>query len=295
MRILYNSVWSDVDACDLKADRLHSNIYLLTRFNLKFWRIAKSGMDTRSQEWLQKRFELFEQYCLPSIASQTYENFSWFCLFSEDTPEKYLQRLVELKKLCPQFYPVLLSDTETADHCGAIGSLIDKVRQPEKTLVTLRIDNDDAIALNFIEKAITFVEDQVEPRKIYWFNRGLQYYHKEHVAFSYRFDPNHYPFMINKHPQDGDLNILAFSHRETHREGFAFKYVDSPEMWMEVVHGDNVMNEVHLSLHQRPFTSLDASYKNFIPVKLLTRKMHYVTFLIPRMIKHLIRRIGQKL
>lgn len=295
MRILYNSVWSDVDACDLKADRLHSNTYLLTRFNLKFWRTAKSGMDTRSQEWLQKRFELFEQYCLPSIASQTYGNFAWFCLFADDTPAEYLQRLEYLQQRCPQLYPVLLSESETDAHSAVVTSLIDRVRVQGQPVVTLRVDNDDAIANDFIARAIENTERQKEARTIYWFLRGIQYYHREKIAFAYNFEHNHYPFLINKTPQDGDKNILSFSHGRGHIEGYSQQVIDSDEMWMEVIHDDNVMNEVELTLRQRPVTATDRSVQRFIPLPLHTRQSHYVAFLLPRIARHLMRRIAQKI
>lgn len=45
--------------------------YLLTRFNLALWQEDKNGQTIDRGEWIRKRLELFETYCLPSVAGQT--------------------------------------------------------------------------------------------------------------------------------------------------------------------------------------------------------------------------------
>ena len=49
--------------------------YLLTRFNLTFkeWKTSKNGELVLTDKWLKNRFELFENYCLPSVKNQTYQ------------------------------------------------------------------------------------------------------------------------------------------------------------------------------------------------------------------------------
>lgn len=61
--------------------------FILTRFNLLLWNKDKENKKVRSKEWLEHRFSLFEKYCLPSIKSQTCQDFEWIVLFDSSTPE----------------------------------------------------------------------------------------------------------------------------------------------------------------------------------------------------------------
>ena len=54
---------------------------IITRFNLNLYARDKHDAPTRTERWLEHRFEIFERYCLPSVAAQTNPNFRWLCLF----------------------------------------------------------------------------------------------------------------------------------------------------------------------------------------------------------------------
>lgn len=280
------------EAC--QALQTSCNVYLLTRFNLKFWKTAKSGMDTRSAEWMEKRFGLFETYCVPSVNNQTYQNFLWLCLFADDTPKEWLRRLVEIKKKCKAFYPLLLDDNEGQEHERATARFIDRLHPQGQTVITLRIDNDDAISCDFMAKAVSMANTQVEQKVIYWFESGIQYYHKEKVAFQMKSPHNHYPFLVVKESFHDDMTILAFSHRGNLPDGYVKRILPSEAMWMEVIHDDNVMNEVELNLMQHPYTDERTFQERFVNMPLNTRLYHYFTFLLPRMSRHLMRRLYQK-
>ena len=80
--------------------------FILTRFNLLLWNKDKKGNKVRSKSWLEHRFALFEQYCLPSIENQTCQNFEWIVLFDSTTPEPFKKKIEDYKKECPQLIPV---------------------------------------------------------------------------------------------------------------------------------------------------------------------------------------------
>lgn len=63
--------------------------FLITRFNLNLYERDKHAAPTRTARWLEHRFEVFERYCLPSVAAQTATDFRWLCLFDAATPEPY--------------------------------------------------------------------------------------------------------------------------------------------------------------------------------------------------------------
>lgn len=65
---------------------------IVTRFNLQLW----DGAKPLDVAWLAHRFELFEQYCYPSVVGQTEQNFKWFVSLIEkleDAPHTILRCL----------------------------------------------------------------------------------------------------------------------------------------------------------------------------------------------------------
>ncbi|WP_051227980.1 glycosyltransferase [Gillisia sp. JM1] len=53
--------------------------YILTRFNLRAedWTTTKNNEKVLTEEWLEERFDLFENYCFSSVRNQTNQNFKW--------------------------------------------------------------------------------------------------------------------------------------------------------------------------------------------------------------------------
>lgn len=76
--------------------------YLLTRFNLALWQEDKNGQTIDRGEWIRKRLELFETYCLPSVAGQTCQEFRWILLVDADTPVDLRERIKAYRNVCAQ-------------------------------------------------------------------------------------------------------------------------------------------------------------------------------------------------
>lgn len=87
--------------------------FIITRFNLNLYAQDKHDLPTRTERWLEHRFEVFERYCLPSVAAQTSKNFTWLCLFDAATPEAYRRRIGAYRAVCPQFEPVFYDARQT--------------------------------------------------------------------------------------------------------------------------------------------------------------------------------------
>lgn len=75
----------------------------------------KHDLPTRTDRWLEHRFEVFERYCLPSVAAQTSGNFTWLCLFDAATPESCRRRIEGYKARCPQFEAVYYTAAQAAN------------------------------------------------------------------------------------------------------------------------------------------------------------------------------------
>ena len=82
---------------------------IITRFNLRMgkgYEYDKNKNLTGSEEWLEKRFILFNKYCFPSLKAQLNKNFIWFVLFDSETPDRYKLRIKEYELLFSNFIPI---------------------------------------------------------------------------------------------------------------------------------------------------------------------------------------------
>jgi Putative rhamnosyl transferase len=70
--------------------------FLLTRFNVAFW--AESQAIRLRRGWLAGCFDLFREYCLPSLAAQTRQDFEWIVLVDEQTPDQYRRAIFDLQR-----------------------------------------------------------------------------------------------------------------------------------------------------------------------------------------------------
>lgn len=122
--------------------------FLITRFNLRNprWTSSRSQHPALSDAWLQGRFRLFEQYCLPSVAAQTEPGFTWLVYFDTQTPEQWRPRIEGYRRDCPQFQPVFVDGM--AAFLSDIQARIGAADSPY--LISSRLDNDDCISTDFI-------------------------------------------------------------------------------------------------------------------------------------------------
>ena len=129
-----------------------SNIqhFFLTRFNILVWNIAKVGQKVRTMKWLEHRFSLFEKYCLPSVKSQTCQDFEWIVLFDSMTPDVFKEKISAYQKECHQLIPVFVEPENGRFFADIFRAEIVKRLKAERVLSTY-LDNDDALNVRFVE------------------------------------------------------------------------------------------------------------------------------------------------
>jgi hypothetical protein len=66
---------------------------LITRFNIRVPCGERPTAEWKppSKEWMLHRLDLFERYCLPSVASQSVQNFHWILLVDPNTPAEFMR------------------------------------------------------------------------------------------------------------------------------------------------------------------------------------------------------------
>lgn len=217
---------------------MHSNKnyehVLMTRFNL-----ATPGRESAIRNrpgWLEARFSLFEKYCLPSIAGQTDQRFHWLIYFDEQTPDEFRQRIDRLRKIHPfiPFYTGLFPSDGWSD------SILKTFDFQVDTLLTTRLDNDDALALDYMERVHRAVEDQGLAHGGYNFTHGYilangRLYHMVHPSNAF--------FSWLGPYTTGMTTAPSIPHMQLAEHGRVYQ-IEGSAAWIQMIHGGNVSNKI---------------------------------------------------
>ena len=138
---------------------------------------------------------MFEKFCLPSISAQTNNNFQWIVLFDESTSEGYRSRINEYKEQCKQFLPVFVGEkwhhNFIAVFRGVIKKLCTESGENFDMLLTTYLDNDDALATDFVEDIQTRVVN-FSTGTFLNYSTGLQYFPKSKILLRVDYPHNHF-------------------------------------------------------------------------------------------------------
>jgi hypothetical protein len=208
---------------------------IMTRFNVE--RPRRHDPMRLDPDWLAGRFELFEKYCLPSVAAQTGRDFHWLVYFDADTPEPIRRRIEACREVFP-FVPWF---------CGRIsaefwpGSLAEALPARTPWLLTTRFDNDDALAADHVARlqaAVAYGEPQRGSLNFpqgFVLDEGGKLYALTHLANS---------FASWLEPWDAKARTaISINHLKMTRVG-PVRQLDGAAAWLQVVHGGNVSNKV---------------------------------------------------
>ncbi len=241
-----NSMTSVPQIRSVGQARDSADCVIVTRFNL-----PSAGAESliRAQEgWLRNRIGLFEQYCLPSVLGQTDRSLSWIVYLDPQSPEWLLDRMRPLvdRGVLTVLYRESVTGSELAADIGA-------VLGPDRPdyLLTVNLDNDDALAIDFVER-LRRVDPVADSVAIY-FTNGLA--RSSHALYFQRDRSNAFGAVRERwmSPRTcwADWHILLGRHMPVQRVGGA-------PAWLQVVHGQNVSNRVrgrivHPARYQRIF------------------------------------------
>jgi len=212
--------------------------FILTRFNLRLVELSadldsdKFGNKIDRDQWLVHRFELFERYCLPSMAAQANQDFRWFLFFDEATPSEFRERIERDRNSCPQMQAFYIKGTHIHDY------VLEQVDADTDVLITTRLDNDDA----FHEDAMRVVRDQVgngERDLCVNLRYGLELNGSEAEVISHKYNP--FSSLIETRKSTDFVSIFGSSHGRISslapvRQIYATPY------WLRVIHEQNITN-----------------------------------------------------
>ena len=221
---------------------MHPKVFINTRFNIvlkgNIERVDKAGSATGTNDWLARRFDLFERVCLPSLMAQTDGDFHWLVFFSDRTPEPFLTRINDLHQRFPAFIPCFLADGEMQ---------VRRYRQEVKKLLTLedthiitaRIDNDDAFHITYVERLRAEFHGQDD--EMINFLNGIQYDMDGGVVADLRKHSNPFIARIERIVEGQVKTVLDVMHHQAQDTGL-LRDVDTIPMWLQLIHSGNVLN-----------------------------------------------------
>ncbi len=210
---------------------------IITRFNLKKkgWETSKNNIPVLTTAWLERRFELFENFCFPSIKAQTNQNFKWLVYFDIDTPQKFKDRILGLSIGYPNFIPKYVANMN--EFVPAIQEELKNL--PSEYIISSRIDNDDCLSKYYVE--------EIQKR----FKKST------HLAFDF---PDGYTLQISPDYRIGKKRqlwnpFISFIEENKNpqsvwqKDHAAWKIdplverINKKRTWMSIIHQENKINE----------------------------------------------------
>lgn len=204
---------------------------ILTRFNL-----STPGPESlvRAREgWLRERVDLFERYTVPSILRQSVHDFRWIVYLDPESPRWLLERLTPHIE-SGLFTPLYRESVIWGDAADDVRAL---TRARGSLLLTTNLDNDDALAGDFVERLQRLARLH---RHAALFLRSGLIVHGDNVYLC-RDDENAFCSVV----ESWDTVQTAWRdwHTLLHRH-FPVVTDGGPPAWLQVVHGGNVSNRV---------------------------------------------------
>ena len=275
--------------------------YILTRFNLHLWTKDKKRNETRTDEWLKQRFELFEKICLPSIMNQTNQTFKWIVLFDSETPEFYKKKIQHYQNICKLFCPCFVEAYKSRYFVSVFREEIQKrIEKNTNFLITTYLDNDDALHKNYIEE---IQQMEVKRPTFVSYVYGIQYYTELNIATRVPYTNNHF-ISLAEPLNDYQTNFKTVYGYGSHVDINKHKrietvYIKNPQQdrWIEVIHETNMDNDVKMTFDTKLIKDVDQLKKEYgidIQLSKCSKNIFYSTFLY-RAFKEVFRHIKLKI
>lgn len=217
---------------------------LVTRFNLRFPNLGKDkfGKDTLAASWMQHRLNIFRHVCAPSVAAQTVQDFDWLVLIDPKTSPDVRKHLDDSARKVKNFF--LVESAPYPDWREIFKYYIDGNRP----LIQTRMDNDDAIAPEFIssiQKLSTAMEHvgSMDEYCVIDFSHGVEFDGENFFLLEQR--GSNFSSIFIKNPKASSVeSIYDWHHREIIEKftSIIIRTRDDRPMWCQSIHDRNAKN-----------------------------------------------------
>lgn len=192
---------------------------VMTRFNVRF----SDDSQPPNEDWLRHRLEIFERYTAPSMAAQTALPDEWLLFCDEASPSWLTARLAQIGTV-----RLVRGPFTSMTASEAVGA-------PCASLITTRLDNDDAIARNFLEMVRRAADQPGYLNVIH----GLQL---AGDRLYLRSDPSN--AFISRVEHRTSETVFSTPHDVIIERGRVHQIRATPS-WLQIVHDQNLSNAAH--------------------------------------------------
>ena len=216
-----------------------SDFVVVTRISVR-----EGGSRFSSEDWLEEREALFRDYAAASLNAQTDQRLTSVLCFDDQLEEHWVRRFL-------RHLEVPHAVVRTRDRWKA--SVTERLRaRTSAALISAGLDSDDALAVDFVEQA----RERIRPDGALNFMDGVQLDTTTRCLVSVTKHANPFACM---HSSTGEWVFQASGHKKLPLR-VPLEDIRSEPMWVQVIHGGNVLNE--LDSH-RPFARRTAWVKKF--------------------------------
>jgi len=211
--------------------------FLITRFNLRNadWFTNKKNVAVLTEEWHKNRFELFTNYCFPSVKAQTNKNFLWMVFFDINTPETYKSIISSLQKEMNNFVPLYIDGMN--QFLPSIKSYIKNFK--EDYIITSGLDNDDCLSRKYIDE----VQNKFDKQDFMAldFIDGFTIQTQSNIKLGKKLH-QYNPFISLIEKNNNPRTVCDVSHRIWKKESRILQ-IRNIRIWSSVIHHENKVNE----------------------------------------------------
>ena len=215
---------------------------LLTRFNYGIYDRYSKDM---AAEWTIHRMSLFRAFTLPSVLSQTNQDFHWLLFVDQRTEASQINILKDVPKatvikVAPQTPSSLLASrvlTEAEDRF--------------EYLLTTRLDSDDCIHSKFMEYVRNEADRKKTETRCLCFECGWKLDLKTGIARMIWYPANAFISLIE--PRKKAKTVWCGPHNKV-KKYFRYERIKIGGMWTIVVHSRNIGNRINASDDGRAIT-----------------------------------------
>lgn len=213
---------------------------LITHFDLRKFPSKVTLLDKtvkQNAEWLEHRLELFDTWCFPSVVMQNNPNFKWLICLDAHTPPWVISQFQKYKAQFDKIHIIFANRAQALNMKPLYTRHIDPKAD---SLITTRLDTDDAIHENFVD----LVQYRYPTQKtVLYFNKGYVFCKDEYYEVSRR--GNHYLSFYEPY-QDGMSFVGCYADHHRNMMGYGQLIEDYREpVWIEVHHENNLFNKLH--------------------------------------------------
>lgn len=214
-------------------------IAIYTRFNLP---IRFAGVDNRpnihmDKNWLNRRVQLFQELCLPSLKGQIEKNFTWFVCFAEGTPREYIDEICSIEQIVP-----IIAGSQTQAVERSRSYLLN-----DGLIITTRLDSDDSLSFNYLDELLKCVNsigsNIANDNYVLSFAKGCEYDVKNKFYYSRLYPHNPFiAFCENISSGKKVKGIFHEAHFCMHEKYKTLLIPTNDPMWCINIHEGNVAN-----------------------------------------------------